>query len=79
MCIGLHVKYLYSCPVLINPVFPRQFLGENVQISNFVKIRPVEAELFHADRGTDTQTDIVKLIVALRSFANSSTNEKPDS
>jgi len=27
------------------------------QISNFMKIRPVEAELFHADGRTDGRTD----------------------
>jgi hypothetical protein len=31
-----------------------------------MKIRPVEAELFHADG----QTDMTKLIVAFRNFAN---------
>jgi len=31
-----------------------------------MKIRPVEAELFHAD----VQTDMSKLIVAFRKFAN---------
>ena len=36
------------------------------QISGFIKIRPVGAELFHADR----QTDMTKLIVAFRNFAN---------
>ena len=35
------------------------------RISNFLKIRPVGAELFH----TDGRTDMTKLIVALRSFA----------
>jgi hypothetical protein len=32
----------------------------------FMKIRPVGAELFHADR----QTDMTKLIVSLSSFSN---------
>jgi hypothetical protein len=32
----------------------------------FIKIRLVEAELFHADG----QTDMTKLIVALRNFSN---------
>ena len=36
------------------------------QVSNFVKIRPMEAELFHVDR----QTDMTKLIVAFLNFAN---------
>jgi len=31
-----------------------------------MKIRPVEAELFHSDK----RTDMTKLIVAFRSFAN---------
>jgi hypothetical protein len=34
-----------------------------------MKIRPVEAELFHADR-TDGQTDMTKLVIAFRNFAN---------
>ena len=34
------------------------------QISSFMKIRPVGAELFHADRRTD------KIIVAYRNCAN---------
>ena len=40
--------------------------SKNTQISNFMKIRPVEAELFHADG----QTDTANLIVAFRDFAN---------
>jgi len=35
------------------------------QISNFIKIRPVGAELFHADR----RTDVTKLIVSFRKSA----------
>ena len=38
----------------------------NTQISNFMKSRPVGAELFHADR----RTDMTQLIVAFRNFAN---------
>jgi hypothetical protein len=36
----------------------------------FMKIRPVEAELFHAD----IQTDMKKVTVAFRSFTNLSIN-----
>jgi len=46
------------------------FLGrfsKNTQISNFMKIRPVGAELFLR---TDRRTDMKKVIVAFRSFAN---------
>jgi len=39
-------------------------------MSTFMKICPVGAELFHADRRTDGLTDITKLIVASCSFAN---------
>jgi len=38
--------------------------SENIQISDFMKIRPVGAELFHADR----QTDMTKLIVTFRNL-----------
>jgi len=31
--------------------------SKNTQISNFIKIRPVGAELFHADGRLDGQTD----------------------
>ena len=34
-----------------------------------MKILPVGAELFHADRQTNVQTDKTKLIVAFRNFA----------
>ena len=34
-----------------------------------MKICPVAAELFNADRQTDGQTDMTKLIVGFRNFA----------
>jgi len=40
-----------------------------------MKIRPVGAELIHADRRTDGQTDMAKLIVAVRIFENAPTSE----
>jgi hypothetical protein len=39
-----------------------------------MKIRPVGAELFHADVGTDRRIDMTKPIVAFRSFANAPKN-----
>jgi hypothetical protein len=45
--------------------FSRRIL-ENPQISNFLKIIPMEAELLH----TDGQTDMTKLTVASHNFAN---------
>jgi hypothetical protein len=35
-----------------------------------MKIRPVGAEFFHSDRRTDGRTDMTKLTVAFRNFAN---------
>ena len=35
-----------------------------------MKIRPVGAELFHADGRTDGRTDMLDLIIALRNFVN---------
>jgi len=49
--------------------FSRQIL-KNPQISNLMKIRPVGAELFLAGERTDRRTDMTKLRVAFRSFAN---------
>jgi hypothetical protein len=49
-------------------------------ISNFVKISPVGAELFHAeghgrtDRQIDRQTDMAKLAFAFRNVANAPKN-----
>jgi len=35
-----------------------------------MKIRPVGAEMFHADSRTERRTDMTKLIVAFHNFAN---------
>ena len=51
--------------------FSQQF-SKNLQISNFMKIRPVGAELFHADG----RTDMTKLIAPFRNFANAPKNEQ---
>jgi len=41
-------------------------VSKSSQIWKFMKIRPMEFELFHTDR----QTDLKKLIVAVHNFAN---------
>jgi hypothetical protein len=70
--------YRSSCTVaiiLVRFLWNLNFLdrfSKNVQISNFMKIHSVEVELFHADR----RTDMTKLIVALRNFANATRNLK---
>jgi hypothetical protein len=56
MYLGLYVRY--SCQIFIKIEFSRHIF-ENSQISNFTKIRPLEAELFHVDghRRTDRHSD----------------------
>ena len=46
--------------------FSRRVFPKNIQIPNFMKIRPVGAEMFHVDE----RTDMTKLTVAFRNFAN---------
>ena len=55
----------YSCQILTKFEFFDRF-SKNTQISNFMKIRPVGGELFHADG----QIDMTKVIVVFRNFAN---------
>jgi len=66
MSSDLHVK----CPLLVSDfnktlifsaVFPK-----NTRIQNFMKIRPVGAELFHEDGCAD----MAKLIATIRNFVN---------
>jgi len=40
--------------------------SKDTQISNFIRIRPAEAELFRADR----RADMTKLIVSFGNYAN---------
>ena len=76
MYISLHVK----CPLFLSDInknlnFRDRFF-KNPQMSNFMKIRPVVAELFHADGRVDRRADMTKLIVAFRNFAKAA-NERP--
>jgi len=57
----------YSCHILINPHIFRQ---KKPQTSNFIKIRPVGTELFHADK----HTDIPQPIFAFRNFSDAPRN-----
>ena len=52
--------------------------SKSTQIPNFMKICPVEAELFHADRQTDERKDMTKLTVAFRNIADEVKNYERD-
>jgi hypothetical protein len=66
MYIGLHIRYPLFLSDFNETEFPHRF-PKNTQISNFIKIRPVGAELFHADG----RTDMTKLMDAFRNFEKS--------
>jgi len=55
----------YSCQIVMRLELLDIF-AKSTQVSNFMTIRQAGAELFHADR----RTDMAKLIIAIRSFAN---------
>jgi hypothetical protein len=69
MFIGLHIQYPYSCQILLKLEFSPQIFEEYFNIK-FHEILPVGFEIFHADRRTDRQSDVTKLIFALRNLAN---------
>jgi hypothetical protein len=68
MYIGLHVKYRYCCQILMKLEFSRQIL----EIYSNIK--------FHENPSSGSrvvacgQTDMTKLIVAFRNFANAPQN-----
>jgi hypothetical protein len=68
-------KSSYKIPVIL-AVFSQNLnfldtFSKKSQISNLIQIRPVGAELFHADRRTD-----IKIIVAFRNFAKAPNKTK---
>jgi hypothetical protein len=68
MSSGLQVKYM-SFLSDFNETWIFSSFSKNIQISNFMKIRPVGAELFHAGGRADTN-----LTVAFRNFAKALKN-----
>jgi len=57
----------YSCQILTKLEFSGQIFETYASV---MKMCPVGAELFCADRQIDRQTDMTMLIVAVRNFAN---------
>jgi hypothetical protein len=66
MYFGLRVKYSLFLADFNEALISSTDFRKNHKISNFKKIRPVGAELFHADG----RTDMTKPIDAFRNFAN---------
>jgi len=69
MYVGLHVTY----PLFLSHfnevlIFQTNFF-KNTQISNFTKIIPVQAKLFHVGRQAD-KTDMMKLTATFCKFVN---------
>ena len=72
------IKNVYWSSCKVHIIFVRfwwnlNFLNrysKSTQISNLMEVRPMGAELFHEYRRTDGRTDITKLTVAFRNFAN---------
>ena len=54
-----------------------QEIFKNTHISNLVKIYPLRAELFHADKRKDGRRDMTKLTVAFRNFTKAPTSITP--
>jgi hypothetical protein len=57
MYIDLHVKYPLFSPYINETLSFLDRFSKNTYVSNWMKIRPVGAELFHADGQTGRQTD----------------------
>jgi len=70
MYIGLHVKYPLFLSDFDESLILSTGFSKNSQICNSMKIGPLGADLFHADRRTDGWTDLTMLIVAFLNFAN---------
>ena len=70
MYIGLHEKYSLFLSDLNETWIFLNIFSKNIQISNFIKICLVGAELFH----TDGQTDMTKQIAAFGNSANAPKN-----
>ena len=73
MCTGLHAGCSFLSGINETSIHVDIFL-KNTQISDLMKIRPVEGVMFHAGGRTDGQTDLTKLIFAFLNFVRTSKN-----
>jgi hypothetical protein len=71
MYIVLHVKYLLILSDFNETLIFSTDVFKNPQILNFMNIRLVKAELFHADG----ETDMRRLMVVFRNFAKAPKNK----
>jgi hypothetical protein len=71
MYICLHVKYRYYCPILMKLKFYRQIFEKYLKIKLYEKYFEWEPS---CSMRTDRRTDLRKLRVAIRSFANKPKN-----
>jgi hypothetical protein len=60
---------LYSCQILITREFSPQIV-EEFSNAKLYGNSPLGTNLFEADRRMDGRTDVTKIIVAFRNFAN---------
>ena len=68
--IGVHVKCpIFSCPILTESGVYWQIFIESAK-SNFMEIRPLGAEMIHADGWGDRRTDMMKIIDDFRDYAS---------
>jgi hypothetical protein len=58
----------------MKPEFSRHIFEKKTQILNFVKIRSMAAEVFHAYGRSDGHTVMTKLIVAFHNFEKAPKN-----
>ena len=66
---GVHESTRFSCRILMKLEYLHR-CSKNTHIPNFIKIRPVEGDLFHAEG----ETHKTKLKVAFRDFTNAPKN-----
>ena len=72
-CIMVSLQSTRYSSQILTKLFLHRF-SKNTQTPNFTRIRPVKAQLLHADRWVNGRTNMTKLTVASRNFANAPKN-----